>query len=73
MSQAQLLPPSHYKSHEFQFQVVVEVLLVDLEGSGWELPLEEQVELVVLVVLPWVLPKVSTMDKQLVLLVFVPV
>ena len=63
MWQAQLLPPSHYKSHEFQFQVVVETLPTELEGYAWELSLVEQVELVVLDILPWILPKVSSLGK----------
>ena len=63
MWKAQFLSPSHYESHEFHFQVMMEVLHADLEGSTWALSLEEKVELVVLVVLPWVLPKISDVGK----------
>ena len=73
MWKAQFIPPSCYESHEFQFHLVVEVLPVDLEGSTWALSLEEQVELVMLVFFPWVLPKVSIMDQYLVLIVHVHV
>ena len=59
MQQAQLIPPIHYESHEFKFQVVVEALPIELEGCAWALSLEDQVELVALVVLPTVLPRVS--------------
>ena len=52
---------------------MVEVLPVDLEGSTWALSLEEQVEMVVLGFLPWVLPHISGMGQQLVLLVPIPV
>ena len=55
MWQAQLLPPSHYESHEFQFQDIVEVLHVELEGYEQALSLEENVELLVLAILLWVL------------------
>ena len=67
MYKAKFIPPNHYESHEFQFQLVVEVLPVDLEGFTWALSLEEKVEMVVLDVLPWVLPHVSSLGQQLVL------
>ena len=73
MQKAQFLPPSHYESHEFQFQLVAEVIPTELEGSAWEVVIEEQVELVVLDVLPWVLPKLFAVGKHLVLLVSVAI
>ena len=53
------IPLTHYESHGFQSHLVVEVLPANLEGFAWEISLKEQVELVVVVVLPWVLPEVS--------------
>ena len=59
MWKAHFFPPSHYDSHEFQFQLAVEVLPSELGGSTWGLSLEDQVEMVVLVGFPQVLPEVS--------------
>ena len=67
MYKAKFIPPNHYESHEFQFQLVVEVLPAELEGSAWEIALEEQVELVIPTIPPWVLPHVSSLGQQLVL------
>ena len=51
---------------------MVEVLLVELKGSTWTLSLEEQVKMVVMVVIPWVLSEVSIVGQQSRLLVPVP-
>ena len=73
MYKAKFIPPNHYESHEFQFQLVVEVLPIELEGSAWALSLEEQVELVVLDVLPWELAEACPQFEKLVILIPVPV
>ena len=73
MWKAHFLPPSHYGSHEFQFQLVVEVLPIDLKGYTWAPSLKDKIKLVVLDVLPWVLPEVYFLGQGPMLLVPIPI